>query len=574
MQSLLIFNPRCAFHLVLVTLFTATMMLHARTRSAFLNPPPSSCRLPPAFRMASGSGLQHIHPTASRMPSVERGFHCARLWAEQEGSRLLTKDQRLLTTSRWMSQSDDPRSSSGSTNETVPASSSAAESGSHLVDTSAHESEHDPKSPMDSSLEHKPGNHKALEELEERAKHAGFMEGAKQLSERLVGMIEKRTAQRSAERAGERLGERAAQRIGERVTERAGERAGERITERVGERVGERIAERAGERAGERIAERAGEHAGEALTSKFGESVVESAGKRMMERAGERAVERIVERAGEHTGERIVERAAEHLGESLAPKLGERLADLSGMRIFERTGERAGERFAERSAERLGESIAPRLGERVSESVGNQWIKRAGERSGKEIAERASERFSESVTSKAGERIIESASESVMLERAGEHAVASSVSHSMAAARASGRALMLRRVGRGVLIALPVLGGLFALFLLRQDMSRAIAEWRSRRVKFTPSLRFGNYSWVLFASASFADGLDAVCHFAIAYEACGGMMGHGHVSHLLEAISLTCAVISTVSAVGGEVLSTAQHPRETTGNENPPRVSR
>jgi hypothetical protein len=334
-----------------------------------------------------------------------------------------------------------------------------------------------------------------LEELEERAKHAGFVEGTKRLGEQLVGRIEG---------------------------------AGERV---VGERAGRRLAERVGERAAERLEERAGERWGDWVASKWGKRVADSTGQQLA-------------KAGERAGERLAERTGERLSESFASKLEERVVDSTVERLMERGGKETAERVA---TSHLGESLAAKLGKRVAEPTGERWIERAGERTGKRIVERTGERMTESMSSKA----VASASERLLLERAGERQVASAVAHSVTSARAASRALMLRRLGRGVLIAVPVLGGMFALYLWRQDATRAIAEWKAEKVRRAQLQSSSNYSWLLFALASCADAVDAVCHFGIGYMIFRGALGH-ELSHLLESLSVTCAVVSTACAVGGE----------------------
>jgi len=99
------------------------------------------------------------------------------------------------------------------------------------------------------------------------------------------------------------------------------------------------------------------------------------------------------------------------------------------------------------------------------------------------------------------------------------------------------------RVGRGVLISLPAIGGVFGLYLLRSDLRRAQEEWE-RGSQGTSSL---------FAGAGAADLTDAVLHFSIAYSLLAGL-GHDVLANL-EQVSIGCAIVSTVFAVVGEVLS-------------------
>jgi hypothetical protein len=76
----------------------------------------------------------------------------------------------------------------------------------------------------------------------------------------------------------------------------------------------------------------------------------------------------------------------------------------------------------------------------------------------------------------------------------------------------------------------------------------------------------------MFIIAALADGVDAVSHFVIVYALFTETMGH-HELALVESISLACAVISTLFAVGGELLSqlkilrAAKRREEEAGNQ-------
>jgi hypothetical protein len=370
-----------------------------------------------------------------------------------------------------------------------------------------------------------PGDNKALEELEERATHAGLMEGTKRLSEQIAARIEKRSGAEAA-RQSSLIMERAGERI---VSERAAELAGERFTEIVGERASNQVAQRAGERWGD------------SLASNWGKRVAESTGEQMV-------------KVGEQFGERIVERTGQHLGESLNTKLGERLGDSTLKRLVELGGEGTAERFVSR---KLSEPRSATLWKRITELTGKRWVERTGERSGERIAGRTGERLGESVSSNVGERLVELTSERILLERTGEHTVSSTIAHSMAGTRVAGREILLRRLGRGILIAVPLLGGMFALYLWRQDVTRAVAERKKVQIQRAKQRKSLNGAWLLFALASCADVVDAACHFSMAYTICTGALGLD-TSPMLEAVSVVCAVTSTACAVGGEVWS-ARH---------------
>jgi hypothetical protein len=249
---------------------------------------------------------------------------------------------------------------------------------------------------------------------------------------------------------------------------------------------------------------------------------------RAIEHAAELGLERVTERLGERTAERLGERAAERIGERSAERIGERAA--------ERLGERAAERMGERSAERIGERAAERIGERAAERIGERSAERIGERSAERIGERAAERI--------GERALERAAE--IGERVGEHSVIAGRRGLKEVARPLALTIPERvalRIGRGVLIALPALGGVFALYLLKMDKTRAATE-RKNGARL-PSLLFGG--------AAVTDAVDAVFHFAIAYGVFHEFSHH--VLAQLEEASLACAFISTFCAVMGEILA-------------------
>lgn len=103
---------------------------------------------------------------------------------------------------------------------------------------------------------------------------------------------------------------------------------------------------------------------------------------------------------------------------------------------------------------------------------------------------------------------------------------------------------VLKRVGRGVLIALPVIGGLAALWAIISDLKRLLEEYE----------RPASSSWActLFVGAMAADYGDMLCQSFIIHS----LFQH-ESPHLLvtESISTACAVASTVCAVGGEIVS-------------------
>jgi hypothetical protein len=165
------------------------------------------------------------------------------------------------------------------------------------------------------------------------------------------------------------------------------------------------------------------------------------------------------------------------------------------------------------------------------------------------------ERIWESIFGRAGKRTA---------ERAGERAGLAVVERR--ALTVSSKRIALKRLGRGALISVPVLGGVFALWLCRADMIRAGEEWNRKR---------SDLVWMTFIAAALADGTDAITHFVMAYALLTETMGH-HELVLVESISLACAIISTLFAVGGELLSQLKIRRavkrreEQAGNEKLP----
>jgi hypothetical protein len=240
-------------------------------------------------------------------------------------------------------------------------------------------------------------------------------------------------------------------------------------------------------------------------------------------------------RAIEHAAELGLERATERLGERAVERIGERSAERLGERAAEMIGERSAERLGERAAEMIGERSAERLGERAAERIGERSAERLGERTAERIGERAMERAAE-----IGERI-------------GEHSIAAGRKGFKGMTRPLALTIPERvalRVGRGMLIALPALGGIFALYLLRMDKKRAAIE-RKNGARLT---------FLLFGGAAVTDGVDAVCHFAIAYGVFHEF-GHQLLTQLEEA-SLGCAFVSTFCAVMGEILACRKRKKQ------------
>ena len=225
----------------------------------------------------------------------------------------------------------------------------------------------------------------------------------------------------------------------------------------------------------------------------------------------EAAGERIVE----HMGERAVERSTQRAGREALEKWGER----AGEKALERLGEQASERVFERSSERALEAASERATERIFERSSERALERAGERSTERLFEQS------------GERALERASET------------------------SARVTM--RVGRGLMIALPVLGGFFAFYLFRSDYKR----WREEK-KFLATLNKSfHLPSMFFVGAGAADFFDAFLHFGIAYGLVTHL-SHGQVA-IFERLSILCAIVSTLFAVLGEIVSLRIRKRRT-----------
>lgn len=111
---------------------------------------------------------------------------------------------------------------------------------------------------------------------------------------------------------------------------------------------------------------------------------------------------------------------------------------------------------------------------------------------------------------------------------------------------APARRLVLRRLGRGVLIALPAIGGIFAILTFVADCDRIQEEYDNRRSIVT-------LASLLFIGAACADYIDTLCQMLIAHS----LFVHEKGAHLLlsESISTSCAFLSTLFAVVGEILS-------------------
>lgn len=181
-----------------------------------------------------------------------------------------------------------------------------------------------------------------------------------------------------------------------------------------------------------------------------------------------------------------------------------------------------------------------------------------------------------------------------------------------AAGHQIGRDILLRRLGRGTLIIVPVIGGIFATYLFHADVCRMKEEKVKARYAADGgyvggigsrirSRSMNNLMWSVFGCAACADGLDAICHFGIAYFVLVSSLSSSpspsvgtaavveatpvaaatvsqlllsqpnhEILLLLEQTSMVCAIASTVFAVGGEFLShRSRTTTEETRNQQP-----
>lgn len=245
------------------------------------------------------------------------------------------------------------------------------------------------------------------------------------------------------------------------------------------------------------------------------------------------------------------------IAEQFARQL-ERVSERTSERAMKRATERTLERVAERTYEKVGERAIERAGERVLERTSERLVERTGERLAERTGERALERVSERVLDQVGKKSLIKQSEKKIL-----NASINKIRRTLFGKSLSRSAM---RIGRTLTIALPLFGGLFALYLFQSDVQRVQEERSTQR--FTPTEagakddthkhRSMNLiaisALLLFISTGLIDLLDAIVHFWIAYGLF--ISHHGSSSHhLMEQISMCCAIFSTICAIFGEVCS-------------------
>jgi len=120
-----------------------------------------------------------------------------------------------------------------------------------------------------------------------------------------------------------------------------------------------------------------------------------------------------------------------------------------------------------------------------------------------------------------------------------------------------GFAIFARKFVRGVAIAVPAVGGIFGTLVAMSDIRRTLKEKeRGNRNVMTA-----------FATASFLDIVDVACHGYTAMLLSSAHWHH-HEIHLTEQLSLGAAILATVAAITGEIITpvavkiAAQHQGE------------
>jgi len=365
---------------------------------------------------------------------------------------------------------------------------------------------------MDDPHEHSNIYHRAVHQVEHRAKEKAVFGLAERFTEGVSRAAEKGMFQR--------FGERTLKDTSKKMTERTAERIGKRAIERAGDRVVERGAERAIGRAGKHMTENL---TGSALEKYYGKVFRWSVGRhsghsaeKVAERLAERGLERIGEQASIKYGGRLVDQTERLMGKS-AWKLVDRSVESSGNRGFRRLMTSS-------------ETMLGRLGQQSVTRTTEKTLARTGRRTGLYSVAKATDRSLRRSFPSSGERSLQRA-----LQATGNNV--------RARVFETGVDRIAVRLAKGMMIILPAVGGIFSIYLLKTDVER-LNEERPRG--FKPSL-------TLFTGASIADFFDTILHFCIFM----GLLSHWshHQMELLEKTSLACAIFSTLCAVAGEIIS-------------------
>lgn len=111
------------------------------------------------------------------------------------------------------------------------------------------------------------------------------------------------------------------------------------------------------------------------------------------------------------------------------------------------------------------------------------------------------------------------------------------------------RRVAWRRVGRFLSLAMPILGGVFAVLAFRADLERAQDEF------------YDMLALLMFACAALCDYIDVLCHCLMT----NALLLRGSSATFLsrvESISMACAILSTVSVILGEWRSPKREEEE------------
>jgi hypothetical protein len=254
-------------------------------------------------------------------------------------------------------------------------------------------------------------------------------------------------------------------------------------------------------------------------------------------KVGTRAVEQTAAKTAERVGERALDRAGEHVIDGIitraAKTAGAHAAEASVAKGLEHASEKAGERILKgvlaKATKQTAEEMLPRAGKRAMESAFERGALQAFGRG----AEKTLPRAGEMSAVVAGERIASQAARGGV--RRGLETVVDRV---------------LIRIGRGIIIALPALGSLFVLHLVNEDRKRAVLE--AAKGNRNAARAF----WLAFL----CDASDLGAHVVIITSLLNIHYGVGpHFPHswlhTAEYGGLAVAVVSTLSAVVGELLS-------------------
>ena len=366
---------------------------------------------------------------------------------------------------------------------------------------------------LDDQHEHTNTYHRAVHQIEHRAKEKAVFEVAERFTEGVSRAAEKGLFQR--------------------FSERTLEGTGKKMTERTAQRIGRRAMERAGDRVVERGAERAVGRAGKHMTENLTGSALEKYYKKVFRWS----VRRHSGHSAEKVAERLAERGLERIGEQASIKFGGRLVDqterLMGGEAWRQVGrslESSGNRGFRRLVSNSENMLLGRLGRQSFTQTSERAIARSGRRTGLYSVAKATDRSLRRSCSSSGERSL-------------QRAIQVTGNKVKVRVLENGVDRIAIRLAKGMMIILPAVGGILSIYLLKTDVDR-LNEERPRG--FKPSL-------AMFTGASIADFLDTILHFCI-FVGLLSQWSH-HRMEVLEKTSLACAVVSTLCAVAGEIIS-------------------